>query len=175
MKIIFDKSNKGKARPIRFTYYAIAALLLAFINIVLLDFIAVGTLTPDFLLILCVWITITEGQFVGLFAGFLCGILFDVVSHDLIGTNAVAKTVVGFVAGWFFKEGKANFTLGSYRFLIIVFVCSIVHNLIYNFFYIKSTEIAFLPFFFKYGLATSLYTTVFAIFGMLIKIPRKGL
>ncbi|MBI5326600.1 MAG: rod shape-determining protein MreD [Ignavibacteriae bacterium] len=174
MKIIFDK--KGKKSPaVRYTYYAIAALILSVVNIALLDFIAVGTLTPDFLLILCVWIAITEGQFIGIVAGFLCGILFDFISHDVIGTNALAKTAAAFAAGWFFKENKANVTIGSFRFLAIIFVCSLVHNMIYFFFYIKSTEISFFPFFLKYGLATSLYTTVFAVFPMLVKLQRKGI
>ncbi|TAL68803.1 MAG: rod shape-determining protein MreD [Bacteroidetes bacterium] len=173
MKIIFDK--KGRKSPAyRFTYYAIAALILSVVNIVLLDFIAVGTLTPDFLLILCVWIAVSEGQFIGIIAGFLCGILFDFVSHDVIGTNALAKTAAAFVAGWFYKENKQNVTIGSFRFLAIVFVSSLVHNMFYFFFYIKSTEIAFFPFFLKYGLATSLYTTVFAVFAMLVKLQRKG-
>src|SRR3989339_211095 len=173
MKIIFDK--KGKRSQVRkFTYYAIAALILSFVNIVLLDFIAVGTLTPDFLLILCVLFAVSEGQFFGIIAGFLCGILFDFISHDVIGTNALAKTAAAFVAGWFYKENKANITIGNFRFLAIVFVCSLVHNMVYFLFYIKSTEISFFPFFLKYGLATSLYTTVFAIFAMLVKMQRKG-
>ena len=172
MKIVFDNKVK-RPKALRYISYAIAALALSVINIILLDFIAVGSLTPDFLLILCVWIAITEGQFIGIIAGFLCGILFDFVSHDVIGTNALAKTAAAFVAGWFYKENKAEFIIGSYRILIIVFICSMVHNLFYFFFYIKSTEISLFPFFIKYGLATSLYTTVFAIFAMLIKFPKK--
>jgi rod shape-determining protein MreD len=174
MKIIFDRKVR-KPQAVRYISYAIAALLLSVVNIVLLEFIAVGSLTPDFILILCVWIAITEGQFIGIFAGFLCGILFDFVTHDVIGTNALAKTIAAFAAGWFYKENKANFTIGSYRFLAIVFICSLIHNMIYFFFYIRATEISFFPFFMKYGLATSLYTTVFAIFPMLIKIPKRGL
>ncbi len=174
MKIIFDRKEK-KSKAVRYISYAIAALLLSVVNIVLLDFIAVGSLTPDFILILVVWIAVTEGQFIGIFAGFLCGLLFDFITHDVIGTNALAKTMAAFVAGWFYKENKADFTIGSYRFLVIVFIGSLVHNFIYFFFYIKSTEISFFPFFMKYGLATSLYTTVFAIFPMLLKIPKRGL
>jgi len=173
MKIVFNLGQKNRSRGIRYIYYVIAALLLSVINILVLDFIAVGTFTPDFMLILCVWIALTEGQFVGIFAAFLCGLLFDIVSHDVIGTNALAKTVVGFVAGWFYRENKANVIIGSYRFIIIVFICALVHNLIYSFFYIKATDISLVPFFMKNGIASSLYTTVFAVLAMLFKIPRK--
>ncbi|MFA6572527.1 MAG: rod shape-determining protein MreD [Bacteroidota bacterium] len=175
MKINFNLPQQNKSQTLRYIYYAIAALLLSVINVLILDFIAIGTFTPDFILILCVWIALSEGQFVGIFAAFACGILFDVISHDVIGTNALAKTVVGFVAGFFYRENKSNLIIGSYRFILITLLCAVIHNLIYYFFYIKPTEISFIPFFLKYGLASSLYTTVFAVLAMLFKIPRKGL
>jgi rod shape-determining protein MreD len=158
---------------VRYTTYTMVALLLAVLDVILLDFISVGGLTPDLLLILVVWITLSEGQFVGLFAAFACGILYDVISVDIIGSNALAKVVVALIAGWFWKENSVQQNIGSYRFLIIVLISSIVHNLIYFFMYIKYSEINFLPFFLKYGIAISLYTTVFAIFPMLFKIPRN--
>ena len=157
----------------RYTTYLMVALLLAAADVILLDFISVGGLTPDLLLILCVWITLSEGQFVGLFAAFACGMLYDIISIDILGTNALAKTLVALIAGWFWRENSVQQNLGSYRFLIIVLVCSVVHNLLYFFLYIKYSEINFLPFFLKYGVAISLYTTVFAVFPMLLKIPRN--
>jgi rod shape-determining protein MreD len=174
MKLVLDIPGSKKSITLRFIYYGIVALVLAVIKVVLLDLIAVSSITPDLILILVVWIALKEGQFVALFAGFTCGLLFDIVSIDVIGTNALTKTIVGLIAGWFYKENQADFTIGSFRFLGIVFLCSVVHNLVYNVFYIRPSQIDFATFFLKYGLATSLYTTVIAVFPMFIKQRRKG-
>jgi rod shape-determining protein MreD len=141
----------------------------------LIDLVAIGGMTPDLLLILVVWITIKEGRFRGLFAGFAVGLLFDLISTDVIGTNALTKTLAAFVAGSFYKEGKADNIIGSLKFLLIVFVSSVVHNLVYFFFYLRMTDISFWGFFVEYGIAMSLYTTIVAIFPMLARIPRKGM
>ena len=93
---------------------------------------------------------------------------------NVIGSAALAKLFVGLIAGWFYKENNANKTIGSYQFLIIVYISAMVNNLVYFFIHIESDQLAFWPFFLKYGLAISLYTTVFAVFPMLSKIPRKG-
>jgi rod shape-determining protein MreD len=143
--------------------------------VVLIDLVAIGGMTPDLLIILTVWITLKEGRFKGLFAGFAIGLLFDLISTDVIGTNALTKTIVAFVAGAFFKEGKSDSIIGSLKFLVIVFICSVIHNLIYFFFYLRVTDVSLWGFFIEYGLAMSLYTTIVAIFPMLAKIPRKGL
>ena len=157
----------------RYIGYAILAIVLSIVHLVMINFIQVGGLTPDFLLILCIWIAIREGQFTGLFAAFLIGLFFDFISSDVIGTNALSKTVAAFIAGFFYKEGKASQIIHSFPFLIIVLACSFVHNIVYFFFYIKSSQLNFFNFFIKYGIALSFYTTVFATFVVLFKIPRK--
>lgn len=158
----------------RYITYAILSIVLIITNLTVLDFVAIGNITPDLLLILCVWIAIQEGQFLGVFAAFLIGLSLDIVSIDVIGTNALTKILVAFVAGFFCKEGEAFKTIGSYKFLLIVFGTAVLHNLLYNFFYLKVSDASFGTFFLKYGIATALYTTVLAIFPMLSKIPRKG-
>jgi rod shape-determining protein MreD len=174
MKLVLDIPGSKKSITLRFVYYGIVALLLAVIKVVLLDLIAVSSITPDLILILVVWIALKEGQFKALFAGFACGLLFDIVSIDVIGTNALTKTLVGLIAGFFYKEHHADNIIGSFKFLGIVFLCSVFHNLVYNIFYIRPSQISFATFFLKYGLATSLYTTVIAVFPMFIKLRRKG-
>lgn len=172
MKIL---SEAPSTRPphIRYFNYAIAAMILSVVHLVVLDLIRVGNFTPDLLLILIVWIALREGRFTAIIAGFLIGLLFDVVSADVLGTNAIAKTIAGFVAGSFYKEGKEDLILGSFRFLFITFATSVIHNLVYFFFYIQLSDLSFIKFFIEYGIAISLYTTVFAIFAMLIKNPRR--
>jgi len=158
---------------IRFTNYGIAALLLIVMDMTILEFFAIANISPDFLIILIVWIALREGQFRAVFAGFLIGLLSDVLTIDVIGTNALTKTIVGFAAGYFFKEDEIRKRIGSFFFLLIVLGSSLIHNLFYLFFYLKYSEASFLLFYLKYGMASALYTTIIAIFPMLFKIARK--
>lgn len=173
MAVYFDRSQFTTNPALRFVAYGVIAMVLSVVHVVFLRFVSVSSVTPDLLLILTVWIALSEGQFVGLFAGFLSGLLFDAVSADVLGTNALAKTFAGFAAGYFFKEGFAMQTIGSYRFLLIVSFCAFVHNLIYFFFYVRPMQISFGEHFLIYGIATTLYTTVAAVFPMLVVNRKK--
>lgn len=174
MKIIFDEDKKYSKYK-KYSLYFLLALLLNIFDLVLLDYLSLEGLTPDFLLILVVWISLNEGQFIGMISGFIAGLMFDLFSFDVLGTNSLAKVIAALIAGWFYNQNKINENIGSYRFLVIIFVSSLFHNLVYFFMYIKVSEISFLPFFGKYGLAISFYTTVFAIFPMLIRLPKNRL
>ena len=173
MKLFKDKDSKSFKQQVRIVTYILLAIIIIIFNFMFLEYMSIEGLTPDLLIILCVWIALKEGQFVALFAGFGIGLLFDILSPGIIGISALTKTFVGFVAGFFFKENAANQIIGSYRFLLIVLFCSILHNLIYFLIYIKPSEISLFTFFLKYGLAISLYTTIFALFPMFLKLPKK--
>ncbi len=153
----------------RFLVYALVALLLTVITIVFLNFLAIGGVAPDVLLILCVWVALSEGQFAGMLFAFSVGMIFDIASSDTLGSNALAKLIAAFVAGYFFNEKKIDETLGTVRFLVVVTLSGLSHNLIYYFLYIRPSEISFAGFFIKYGIASTLYTTVISIVPMLWK------
>ncbi|MCX6154002.1 MAG: rod shape-determining protein MreD [Candidatus Kapabacteria bacterium] len=175
MKLIFE-NRRAQNIKLRMVNYAIAALLISLAHVMLIDFISIGNITPDLLLILVVWISLREGQFIGIFAGFIIGFLFDLLSYDaLFGTNSLAKTVAAFIAGYFFIQGKSEQLLASVKFVWVTFIAAVVHNLIYFFFYLKFSEISFAGFFFRYGIAMSIYTTVFATVVMLVKSTRRNL
>jgi rod shape-determining protein MreD len=158
---------------VQYTKYGIIAAFLLLIQLTVLDFISIASITPDLLIVLCVWISLKEGQFRALFAGFLIGLFLDIFSMDVIGTNALTKTFVAFFAGFFFVENEDYKIIGSYKFLIIVLIAAVLHNIIYLFFYLKLSEASYLVFFLKYGLASALYTTILALFPMLFRIRRK--
>lgn len=165
--------KKTNSNVQRYAVYALLAIILSFVQFSLLNFVVVQGISPDLLLVLCVWISIREGRFTGTIAGFLIGLTLDIISFDLIGINAFTKTIAGFIAGSFYQEGKEQLILHGLKFLLIVFISSVVHNMIYFFFYIKLSSITFITFFLKYGVAFSLYTTVFAIVPMLTKRKER--
>jgi hypothetical protein len=95
--------------------------------------------------------------------------IFDIASNDVLGSNALAKILAAFVAGYFYQEDKIKQILGGLPFLGVVTVSGLVHNLVYYFLYIRPSEIAFGSFFISYGLAATLYTTVIALVPMFWK------
>src|SRR3954462_3522952 len=86
-----------------YLWYTVAGLILLLVQLNL-GYIAVENVTPDLLVILTVFIAVREGQFTGEIAGFILGLLFDLISSDIIGTNALLKMLAGFIAGYFYNE-----------------------------------------------------------------------
>ena len=158
--------------PQVFVYLGLA-IALSFVHLLIVRFIGIEEVTPDLLLILVVWIAISNGQMSGIIAGFVIGLVMDGITGDVLGTNALAKTFAGFIAGFFFNENKVYLTLGNYPALLITLLCAVVHNFIYYFFHVHYAETTFTVFIYKYCIASSLYTTVFAIIPMLITARRR--
>jgi len=159
--------------PIRYIVYLILALFISLLDVLFIDLIQIEGITPDLLLVLCVWIALAEGQFVGVFAGFIIGLQYDLTTADVLGTNALAKLTAAFVAGYFHKEGNLKQSLGTIKFVLVVLLSSFIHNAIYYFFYIKASDFSFFSFFLRYGIAASFYTTVVSTIAILVNIPRK--
>lgn len=156
----------------KYFIYFLIAIILTYTQVALLNFVAIVEITPDLLLIYLVYLALKEGHLFGIVAGFIIGLLYDIISVDVIGTNALAKTIAGFIAGFFYKENMADKIIGNLKFLYIVFLSSFFHNIVYFFFYLRLSEIPFFTFFLKYGLALTLYTTVVSIGLMFAKYPR---
>lgn len=156
-----------------YLWYAIAGLILLLVQLNL-GYIAVESVVPDLLVVLTVFIAIREGQFAGLVAGFLLGIIFDLISSDIVGTNALSKMLAGFVAGYFHSEGTGFAeAVGTFKFLGVVALSALVHNIVYFFFYVQPTDLSFTNFFLRNGIAASLYTTVVAVLVMLIAARKQ--
>jgi rod shape-determining protein MreD len=153
---------------LRYIAYAIAALLLSLAQIVFVPFIAIEGIVPDLVFIWAVWVALVEGQMMGMFAGFAAGLVLDVLAADVLGSNALAKVISIFIAGYFYLETREQEMTGSLRFPLIILLCCAVHNVIYYFFYLRPTEINFIQFFLRYGVFSTLYTAIIALIPMLI-------
>jgi rod shape-determining protein MreD len=62
-------------------------------------FLTHGRLGVDLVLVMVVYLGLTSGPVVGLFAGTLGGLAQDALSTGIIGIGGLAKTIVGFIAG----------------------------------------------------------------------------
>ena len=171
--VVVEPSPLDNART-RYLFYAMVAFVLALTQVIVVSLMAVEGTTPDLLFIFAVWVTLAEGRIPGLLAAFAVGLLHDVLSLDILGSNALAKVVAIFVVSYAYKENKQMKLLGTYRFPLYVTLGGLLHNLIYFFFYLDPVELPFASFFLRYGVAATLYTTVFAIVPMLFVGRKRG-
>ncbi|MBI2620191.1 MAG: rod shape-determining protein MreD [Ignavibacteriales bacterium] len=150
----------------RYFRSALIVLGLLLLQTTFVPFLAIGGFVPDLLLVWVVYTAIRRGQTEAMTAGFLVGFLQDVAATQLLGLAALSKTVAGFLGGYFFNENKTDQTLGTSQFLLIVVICSLVHNVIYFVIFLQGAEVSLLWTTAQYTLATTAYTTALSALPM---------
>ncbi len=126
-------------------------------------------ISPDFVVIMLIYIGAKEGKITGSVYGFLTGLLADFLSGTFIGLSAMTYTIASFLAGFFKTENEKFLT--KYMFLVTVFACSFAGNFIYFWIYFQGTPITFPEVLVKYVLTTSAYTTIISL--VYVIFPRK--
>lgn len=156
--------------------YILVSLLLLLLSTTLVKFLAISEIVPDILLVWIVYVAIREGQIAGMTAGFLLGLVVDLLSgpDGMTGVSALAKTVAGFLAGYFYNENKTLQTLGGYQFIVAIGVVSLVHNVIYFLIFLQGTDMSWWRMILVYGVPTTLYTAAIGLLPM-FAIARKYL
>lgn len=158
-------------------YLKYSGILLALIIIqkTLINFIDVTEfkITPDVVLIGLVYVGIKRGKITGSISGFLSGLVLDIFSFTFIGLMAFAKTITGFVSGFFNEDTKTERYLNSYIFILIVTFCSLINNTVYFLFYFQGTSLVFLEILLRYIVPTTVYTALFSIFPVIFARRRR--
>lgn len=139
--------------------FLFSSLLILVLQTTFANFIALDDVTPDFMLILVVIIALVSGQVPAMLFAFFLGLIFDLVTGGILGLSSLSKVLAAFIAGYFYNENKTFLTLGSYRFILIILLSSIVHNSIYFIVFLQGTEFNFWSIVLKYGITTAFYTT----------------
>ncbi|HTX18189.1 MAG TPA: rod shape-determining protein MreD [Bacteroidota bacterium] len=147
----------------RYVGYGLITIGFIIFQTTVVPFAAILNIVPDVLLVWIVYVAIRLGQIPATVAGFAIGLIIDLVSGHFIGLSALSKTVAGFVAGYFYNENKVDYTLGSYQFLIVVGLSSLVHNIIYFVIFVQGSDITFWTAIFRFGLFSTIYTLVLAV------------
>ena len=122
---------------VKYIKYLAIIVVLILVQKTLIWLISLSSLniTPDLVLIAVVYISISEGKIFGSITGFIAGLTIDLISGSFLGLMALSYSITGFVAGVFFTEGDKN--LSKINFLVIIFLCSIVSNLVYYVIYFQ--------------------------------------
>ncbi|GBD06997.1 hypothetical protein HRbin21_00807 [bacterium HR21] len=150
---------------LRILGYAIAALCGVLLQVLLFPLLAVAGIVPDLLVVLTLWIALREGQVAGTVAGFASGLLLDVVMQGQLGLHAFAKTLAGFVGGFFAHLDDPEWlrALQLWRLSGIFAVGIVVHNLAYFALFVHPLDVPPLLFVLKYTGAATGYTLLLAV------------
>lgn len=158
-----------------YTRSALAVLALLLLQTTFVPFLSIGGFLPDPLLLWVVYVAIRRGQMEATITGFLVGLLQDAVSMQFFGLSALTKTIAGFVAGYFFNDNSTEQTLGSYRFLTILFLSSFIHNIVYYGIFLQGIQDSVFSTMIEFSVVTSIYTVVVGVFPMFTFVRKYRL
>lgn len=83
----------------RFFPAAVALLAALIVQVAVAPYLGVFGVVPNVLFLVVVTLALTEGPVAGCWAGFVGGLLFDLIGSGVVGPYALVLTVVGYVAG----------------------------------------------------------------------------
>lgn len=153
-------------------------LYLLFIPILLLQltiipYISFSDISPDFCLILLIYIALSKGQIKGTIVGFFLGLSIDLITGGMVGAAAFSKTTAGFIAGYFYNENKIDINTNTLLFGLIILISAFIDNTIFSFFHTAiETEIPIYTVLLYNGFLPALYTSVVSLVIMIFFSKR---
>jgi rod shape-determining protein MreD len=98
------------------------------IQLTLMNSVTILGLKPDLIMVVVVVFSLMKGEKEGTISGFASGLLQDIFSTSLLGINALAKTVIGFICG-ILKE-KIFHEHILFMIPVITFIASFIQSII---------------------------------------------
>ncbi|MBN2364778.1 MAG: rod shape-determining protein MreD [Calditrichaeota bacterium] len=135
--------------------YLLLFLFAFILQMTLVNFIEILQWRPDLLLIVLVAFALRKGPDWGMTAGFLIGLLQDMVGTELIGLAALSKTVAGFLAG--VLSGKFA---ERAQFLLTLLISGLAHDFIYFFIYTLGEHFSLQSLIIFYTIPNLMYTII---------------
>ena len=124
------------------------------------EFFSVGTIDPDFCVIVLIYISIKNGGVVGTLFGFFIGLFIDLSSgtNQFFGLTPLVYTITGYFSSFLKEE---NVRLNKIYFTSIWIAILLIQFLIFSLIVYQQLLIQSPSMFFVKWLVTSLYTLVF--------------
>lgn len=151
----------------------IVSLVLILINLTLIPLISIANIVPNVVLIYLILYSVKNGQISGTLFSFFIGFLFDVASGGLIGSGMFSFTLVGFVAGYFYKEDYDEVFQNIKSFLFLIAISSLLYFSFYSILGISEIDKVNKFSFALYIVFSSIYTLVISL--VIFVIPRNRL
>lgn len=150
----------------RYIRSAVIAVVLLLLQTTFIPYVALGGYVPDLFLPWLVILALRRGQMEVTVTGFAVGLLQDTVATRFFGLAALSKTVACFIAGYFFNENTTAQTLGSYRYVFMVVLCSFIHDLLFFTIFLQGLDGPMLATMLQLAAGTTLYTGVVSVLPM---------
>lgn len=158
----------------KYLVYAGVGLLIIIVQVLVSRFLSIAGVSPDFLLIFLVYVTIREGQFAGETSAFVLGVVLDIFAQGIIGSQALSKTIACFLVGYFYNPDRVEQNIRNWPFLLLTLLAAFINNFLYYFLMTRGTDMSFGEFAFRYGAVGALYTVFIAIFPLLYWSRRRA-
>jgi len=142
------------------------------IQLAVVPLISLDYFVPDLIIILLVYFTLINGQMYGTITGAIFGLLFDLVSGNLLGFTMFSKTIAGFTAGYFYNENKIETNTGTLNFSLIVFLCAFIDS-IFNGIFSDTQSVGIIFIIFDKSLFPAIYTAIVSSLLVIISPKRK--
>ncbi len=131
-------------------------------------FITIRDAGPQLPILLVVFIALRHGQIQSTVYGFTAGLLTDILTVDTIGIGALALTLAGFMAGYFFDPERIDEALRTGRYVAIVTITAVLFNLLYIFTFFRTLNENTAELLLRIGMGGAVYSVVFSIIVVLI-------
>jgi len=143
---------------------SIIVVVLIAIQLTLIPLVSIKGIIPDLIVIYVVIFSLRNGQLKGPFFGFLVGLFFDLFSGGLLGSAMFAKTLAGFIAGYFYKEDdEEDIFSNSVLFTSIIFTSALIDSFFYAFLGSAEVELNLLGLIFTNGIFPAIYTAMIGL------------
>ena len=124
------------------------------------EFFSLGTIDPDFCVIVLLYIAIMDGRLIGIVSGFFIGLIIDLASgsNQFFGLTPLIYTTTGYLSG--FLKGE-NVRLSKLYFTLIWIFIILIQFLLFTLIVYQDLLVQDPVSFFSKWLATSMYTLTF--------------
>ena len=114
-------------------------LLMYILQTTIIPVISIFGIKPDLLVLILFYLAFRTDVMPAVFAGFMLGLMQDFYSPEIVGQNALAKTVAGFFAGFFNERVMRIEPLFQ---LVLVLIMFIIHDTVLFAVQIAKTDVS---------------------------------
>ena len=137
----------------RILFYVISVLVCFLLQTSVFNFLKLAGVMPNILLILTVTIAFIRGRKAGIVIGFVCGLLIDIFSGNVLGQNAFVYLMFGY-----FYEDDILLPIG------LLTANSLAYSfVIFFFFFAMRGRLQFFSYLFKVMIPEAVYTGIVAL------------
>jgi len=141
----------------RLIYLIIVTFVFLLLQVLAMDKLSIGEISPDFTLLLCCFLALYRGPVQGSILGFIIGFIQDLFNPSLLGLNALIKALLGFAFG---HVGRKAIPESAVFFAAIFFIAALAHDFVYLLFFTGLHLGRFFVMFFSIALPSAVYTAI---------------